>query len=415
MDSLSEDWVSQPRSGSPEPSLPSLSHSTSSNLRASISRIPKYDPRKQSWAAEPISQEMPLAERTQSDNNIPTLERQARRPSKRREELSNSTRGQPSRRASTSSTQSAEYNTMQHHKATSLSPQKISKETPEWKRRLLQGDVAYGEQRDLFSPAGLENIFRPPPPGQVSPSRPSVKHFEDESIIMPSSPPPFDIHGDPLENPKDGLENRNKPRVVQYRLASDDDNEFSTNDISCSSNFRPAVSQSDAGDRKISGQTVRNEKLSPIIIPRHHTIDGLIDYGGLDLSAKELQNRLEDLNADSQAESDVDKQTNASEMPENMTADTEEFARNGRFVNLRRGGHSQEGSFQRRMLSPSSLPAIDESALLPEESMQASTPKVLPNIKKTRQFRDDFGMTTLPILSVKFTTPWQWEDSEYAA
>jgi len=165
LDSLSEDWVSQPRSsGSPAPSLPSLSNSTtnSSSLQAKSSRIPKFNPQKQAWTA-PIDSNSPLSERSVNDHNLPLSQRDLRRPSKLRGEISKSVRGrQHSRTFSASTTHSTQVHTVQH-KSTSLSPKKSTYETPEWKRRLLQGDVAYGEQRDLFSPAGLESIFHPPP------------------------------------------------------------------------------------------------------------------------------------------------------------------------------------------------------------------------------------------------------------
>ena len=421
LDSLSEDWVSQPRSsGSPAPSLPSLSNSTSdtSNALARSSRIPKYNPQKQSWTATHDGNNSPLSERSLNENNIPLSQRAIRRPSKLRGEISNSTRGRLlSRTASASTTRSTQYHTIQHNKSVSLSPKKAIHETPEWKRRLLHGDVAYGEQRDLFSPAGLENIFRPPPPPEKSPAR----NFDEGSVAMPSSPPPYnnrrEIHEAESEMSIEDQkmeENQHiqKPRVMKYTLADEGGSEFSPNDLSRSSSFQPiiltsrkeqhhdlfpdSVASSDFSaaqkgnneartGRTISGQSdFRNEELSPIYISRHNTVDGNIDYAALDLPAEELHQRLEGLQVKDYRQSMDDAEDTLQVLPGDMTVETDDYAHNGRFVNLRRGGHSQEGSFQKRMLSPSSLPAIDESAMLPEESMQASTPKQLPNIKKTR-------------------------------
>lgn len=50
-------------------------------------------------------------------------------------------------------------------------------------------------------------------------------------------------------------------------------------------------------------------------------------------------------------------------LPEDLSTGTDTFAANGGFVNMRRGGYSNDGSFQRRPLSPSSLPACDSSRL----------------------------------------------------
>ena len=400
--------MSQPRSsGSPVPSLPSFSDSAtseSSNLQTSISRIPKFDPKKQEWTAPHEPGSTPLGERSLSENNIPLSQRVSRGSSKLRDEMSNSMRGRPPRRASISTVASSPYNTVQY-KSHSLSPEKGSQETPEWKRRLIHGEVAYGEQRDLFAPAGLENIFRPP-----SPQHASAKKFEDSSVI-PSSPPVYD-NGRETQVRSDS-NTQKTPRGVVYKLVDESSDEFSANDLSYSSNFRPVLRGSqqtstkddksstqllpsiahqetvvDGAMRMVSGQSdIRNEELSPIYVSRHHTIEGKINYAAMDVSASELQERLDNLQENPQEEFTADF-SNENDMSQdlraNITVETDDYAHNGHFVNLRRGGHSEEGSFQKRMLSSTSLPAIDESDMLPEESMQASTPKQLPQLQKTR-------------------------------
>ncbi|TVY73157.1 Septation initiation network scaffold protein cdc11 [Lachnellula suecica] len=427
LDSLSEDWVSQPRSsGSPALSLPSLSDDTSEsdNARAKSSRIPIYQPQKKSWNAGPDS---PLSERSTNEHNIPLSQRGSKPPSKLRDELPGSVRGRHhSRTASASTTQSIQHHTVQH-KSTSLSPKRDSRETPEWKRRLLQGDVAYGEQRDLFSPAGIENIFRPPQSQPVSPSKlQSRVASEEESVVMPSSPPPYNcnrVNQEAESEPDQGEEmedqRRRQPRGVNYKLADDGNSEFSANDLSRSSSFQPrraaqngpgrdsdlSISQQEGpvegAGRTVSGQSdMRNEELSPIYITRQNTIGGSIDYAANVPPAAELKQRLQAIKEDSPLRTSDTLDESSRVALEDMTADTDDFAHNGQFINSRRGGRSHEGSFQRRMLSPSSLPAIDESGI-PEESMQASTPKHLPNIRKTRasnEYRDPpaQGLSSLP-------------------
>ncbi|KAH8601399.1 hypothetical protein B0O99DRAFT_648747 [Bisporella sp. PMI_857] len=419
LDSLSEDWISQPRSaGSPVPSLPSFSRSTSSttsNLRTSISRIPKFDSQKQSWVT-PHDSSNPLGERSPSENNIPSSQRAARGQSKVQEELSDLTRGRPARRASTSTIASSLCHTVQH-KSLSLSPKKGTPGTPEWKRRLLHGDIAYGEQRDLFAPAGLENIFRPPSSQPSSPQKFTDNVAEEESIML-SSPPAHDHVRIAQDIHKVGDENgSSQPKTMKYTLVDDDFSDFSTNDLSYGSNFRLSMKGQPRNDRArtlsqqtlplsftrnrdgmkradrvISGQSdLRNEGLSPIYVSRHNTVGGMVDDTALDLSATELHDRLENIreNATPEFENNDTNNNNSSQvLPADVTNETEDYAHNGRFVNLRRGGHSQEGSFHQRMLSSTSLPVIDESAMLPEESMQASTPKQLPNIRKTRTSTD---------------------------
>ncbi|KAE8453415.1 hypothetical protein EG329_010276 [Mollisiaceae sp. DMI_Dod_QoI] len=415
--SLSEDWVSQhPSSGSPAPSLPSLGDSVSSTSRATSSRIPKYNPQKQAWTAANDAANSPLSERSLNEHNVPLSQRSQRQSSKLRE-VTNGDRGRRlSRTLSASTTQSVQYHTIQH-KSLSLSPKKERQETPEWKRRLLHGEVAYGEQRDLFSAAGLETIFQPPPETSTSPNKLPTREFDDVgSVAMPSSPPLYDFERDQMteerRHDEDNSQRRQQPRAMKYRLADSDGSDFSTNDLSRGSSFQltsrsvrgnenPAHLSEPASEmessalqhrdiangagRTASGQSdVRNEELSPIFISRHNTIDGKIDYAALNLPADELQKRMEDIREESSILPNEDQHDVSEPLPVDMTIETDDFAHNGRFVNLQRGGHSQEGSFQKRMLSPSSLPAIDESAMLPEESMQASTPKQLCNMKRTR-------------------------------
>ncbi|KAF4624667.1 hypothetical protein G7Y89_g13503 [Cudoniella acicularis] len=418
LDSLSEDWVSQPRSsGSPAPSLPSLIDSTSSSSPSRVisSRIPKYDVLKKAWTTAPGNNNSPLSERSLNNNNIPLSQRGSRSPSKLRDEVIPNVGGKGhARTVSESTSRSTQCHTIQH-KSAHVSPNRGTHETPEWKRRLLNGDVAYGEQRDLFSPAGLENIFRPPPPQVQSSIKLQTSTIEEASIIMPSSPPPYNADREiPLQTASSDedqpreiqQEGKQQTRGIQYKQTDESISEFSANDLSRSSSFQPrtlashdkpvegAVSSPGssvshkqellpAPGRVFSGQSdIRNEGLSPIYISRHNTVDGKIDYA-MDLEPAELQHRLEQYREETPSQ-DFEDHESSRIVLEDLTADTDDFAHNGKFVNLRRGGHSEEGSFQKRMLSPSSLPAIDESAMLPEESMQASTPKQLPNIRKTR-------------------------------
>ncbi|CAL3962548.1 hypothetical protein PZA11_000324 [Diplocarpon coronariae] len=436
LDSLSEDWVSQPRSsGSPIPSLPSLPNSTfdSSNVRAASSRIPKYNPQKQSWTAPQDLGNSPLSERSTNEANIPLSQRAQRRHSKLRE---TATRGRrTSRTLSASSTQSVQHHTVKH-KSVSLSPNRGIHETPEWKRRLLHGDVAYGEQRDLFSPAGLENLFLPPPSQNTSPSKmKSARDFENGSSVMPSSPPPYSSNrvqqAGPVtrgEDTEDVTENRQKPRSMQYRLASQFGSEFSVNDLSQSSLFQPAkascrqevnirsesISEPESSvlrlqdpGRTVSGQIdMRNEELSPIYVARHNTIDGKVDFAALNLPPDELKQRLDSIRENSPSLSEQDKSNTSEVLSANLTVETDDFAHNGRFVNFKRGGHSHEGSFQKRMLSPSSLPAIDES-LLRDQSMQANPPKELPNVRKIRASSDCQRNVQDPNSATELHTPHQ--------
>ena len=310
------------------------------------------------------------------------------------------------------------------HKSLSVSPKKSKQgqDTPEWKRRLLHGEVAYGEQRDLFSPASLENIFRPPP-SQIPSSFRSPERFHAEDFAMPSSPPPYGI-GNRSQSKSSSTTDTGEEcqattskelRKLKYRMVDTGSQQFSEDSLSQNSSFYPAFSVSEKRSngtqqniisdglsrqlgmssessinmeavRVVSGQSdVRHEDLSPIFISRHNTVDGQIDYSALDLPAAELQQRLQNLTVNDKLPSSKSSEESSQLLPGNETVETEEFTHIGKFVNLGRGGGSEDGSFQRRMLSPSSLPPVDESAMLCEASVEASTPKNLPSFGKPPQ------------------------------
>ncbi|KAA8565653.1 hypothetical protein EYC84_009504 [Monilinia fructicola] len=106
----------------------------------------------------------------------------------------------------------------------------------------------------------------------------------------------------------------------------------------------------------------------------------------MDIPPAELQERLEKLGTnDSNIINETEDLQNSSRpITSDVTTDTDDFRRNGQFVNSRRGGRSEEGSFQKQMLSPSSLPPIDESELPVDGSPQDSSEKQLPKIRKMR-------------------------------
>lgn len=234
LDSLSEDWISQPNSeNSPAGSLPSLPGSTppSSNSvqeRPFASRIPVLKS-----LAQPShdSSALPLSERSPNSYNVP-IPHTSKQSSKLRNEISGAGQDRRvSRTLSVSSSQSVQHHTVQH-RSISSSPQK-SRNTPEWKKRLLHGDVAYGDQRDLFSPVGLENIFKPPPPARQSSAKSLELQSKSEDVTMRSSPPPYKAKEVPQPS------ERQAPKPISYKLADTGSDQFSECDLSQSSSFRP--------------------------------------------------------------------------------------------------------------------------------------------------------------------------------
>ncbi|KAI0843711.1 hypothetical protein F5Y06DRAFT_255639 [Hypoxylon sp. FL0890] len=426
LDSLSEDWVSQPRSETSQDQLPSFSSSqanTSRNSqRKSLSRIPRYNgggnttPRKPQQSAHNSSAVNILSER--SVNGIHVRGSQRSKPS---QETKASPRGRYlSRSASASTTASVVHNTL-HNKSQSASPSKAKENVPEWKRRLVYGELNYGESKDLFSSAGtgLENIFRPPVAPESTGDE-TLGNDEDgvNESTLPSSPPPYsrpmqhetnDESFEPSANESLVPHSPPPPKNMTFRRTEEDNQESSRGGQLTSDSYDDGQDQgtnepSEQSDmflnpndgldasRKTSGQSViRNEDLSPILLSRHSS-DGKVSFAPIELPAEQLRKRLENLKRNQML---LDSEPNSYLEPEPTSAvsgslkinTTEEFFKNGAFINFQRGGRSGEGSFRRRPLSPPLGP--DTSDMLPESSLQASTPKQFPTVRIDRVASED--------------------------
>lgn len=370
-----------------------------------------------------------LSERTSSRLNArsPSSSKNKSNPSERRSSPIDSLKSP--RSLSDSSLQSVIHNTVRH-KASSSSPQKDQErfKTPEWKRRVLKGEIGYGEQRDLFSPMGLENIFHPGT-GASRPQQKKGRKFEcARDGDFPSSPPPYPsgLQSKSLRSGSDIIpvvnnalevldeeeeERATSPANSQDRADRQDrdhdrssERQGSRTDARCDDNEllaaqchtddqdgEPSVSSVQErveGNRTVSGRDdSRNEKFSPVFVSKHNTVDGRIDYAALDLSYGHLKQEIgrlasqEDFRPSTRS-SDHDVQYGHSHsregsvsperqsqdwtsqsLPDDLSTSTEVFASKGGFINMRRGGYSNDGSFLKRNLSPSSNPGFDNSDL----------------------------------------------------
>lgn len=403
LDSLSEDWPSRAGSeaslhAAPSP-LDKKKVANPSERASTPSRIPRFQgkPHGRPAAASPENSNV-LSERSANDINVMSA---PRIPSKLSREIKLADSIPPkSRSVSAATVGSVVHNTV--HQTTQASSPHKKGDTPEWKRRLVYGDIAYGEQRDLFSSAGagLENIFKPPQPPQhstiaedVAEANESVVERQNETTL-PSSPPPY---------PEIRENNEQEPRQRKMRYALVED--FSIDPSSLDSNLerdrdgfqvnyeeiddvfaaKSGEHQDRVVSRKISGQSdVHNEELSPIWISRRNASDGRVSFAPIELPAEQLRQRLEKLRRNQMLlDSDWDRESAAADgfrVSERIDT-TDDYARNGGFLNLRRGGRSADGSFRERPLSDQL--DVDTSEMFPEESLQASTPKQFPSAKST--------------------------------
>ena len=198
MDSLSEEWISQPRSSTPA-SMREGPSKTSTTSSAPQSRIPRFKARSTSnpsvLEGGSIAQRessLALVEKKISDLNT-SGKRSPKPPIKHNGQENRASPAQSIRRhTSTNSVPSVQQGTVQC-KIPRTSP--ITKEnlrgTPDWKRRVLDGLGKPGDQRDLFSPMGLEHVFKPPSTRKKPQHRKERKYEPLAADEFPSSPPPF--------------------------------------------------------------------------------------------------------------------------------------------------------------------------------------------------------------------------------
>lgn len=406
---LDEDWV-QPATVPANPTyteLTSASHDANS-LGGSVnrSRIPRRSSSGQSQitpsGASSQKRRMPLSQLNSSANNA-----------MREASLGSQTIG--ARSVSVASADSVvHYDTMARSK--SASPRK--QPTLEWKKRLVGGEVGYGDQTDLFGPSGLENIFQSParrfssrPSSQDKSILPSFSRTKQQ-VIMPSSPPPWPSNVDlTLQSTSDGADLANSLNAVEEELLDEllEDEEAvqgSVRHVRAAEESPHAVEQSrldeqsglqdpdvtDNNDsvskpsfgvksiqrstcRTVSGESdLQHEELSPVFVSKHTTVSGTIGYTPLDSN---LVKQMEAMDLRSPRPL-LNKQSGSRKIEDSigfedtdLPTGTPPLTKLGEFVNVRRGGLSNHGSFKNRPLSPS--PSEHPSFSAVEEPMAQST------------------------------------------
>ena len=414
IDTLSEEWPSQPPSERSESTRESSSAQDNSSpiSSASQSRIPRYKHRSTSSlglndtmasrrrASGPTDKNLKnaLSEKTSSNLNC-SHQRSANGLFK----LSSPKPGTRPQSKRHSSVGSILADTVQHK----VSPIRNGnlQGTPEWKRRVLKGNVGPGEQADLFAPKGLENMFRPPTvnskllPKQRKGPKVQVASVED----YPSSPPSYPSAVIGASSAKTTEPKRKQPMSMVHLEALEEEGEQSPKSKGKGKDRRRTAQtrgSTQSGSvlvhsRVTSGQSQdRDEQISEIYtLP--NTIDGRVHYAAVDGSMRRLHSQMDKLRLqqqnfpgsrssdggisyaegsplDSLPPDNLKSDSTSHSLPDDLSMGTDIFASNGGFVNVRRGGYSNEGSFQRRPLSPSSLPDFDDSRLTSPHTLERS-------------------------------------------
>lgn len=385
LDCCSEDWVSEPRS-----SINSLPNGTPDKSRRSSnsgvqSRIP---------LAAPRSSLLPSNIHTRQPSISSLLDQAENEPASTKQHQLNSNSSVAAstdiRSPSSYSNCASENGTMQVKPCRGS----VKNGTPEWKRRVIRGEISADEQCDLFGPLGLENVFKPPP----AESRPVFEGFPKRNRIMSSKAPNTAM--DP-----NGLVSGTCPRndtlePTPAGSAKESPAPPSIHKSSPSSNYNyTGLSKDDTRLRSVSGrEELRNEGISPIFLTRNNTTKSQMDYAPLDEALGQLEARLGKSplkdgrrrscgGSDDGVYYDQDDQANQSmpndnmlemtcqSLPEDLSMGTQELGSNDAFASLRRAGYSNEASFQKQGLSPSSVPSrLLSSACLLNSHIPSSPP-----------------------------------------
>ena len=439
-DSLSEEWVSQPREDGSSPASPSPSfiRSTSSQQsRRSQSRIPRaiggspsspltnttFQCRRRPSTGTSTRSNEPLREVTAAHINASIGKSGLKHPSNLKEQPK-STKAKPDRKPSTVPSAQGTVSRRPANVVTPKSQRKYG--TPDWKKRLRK-DIASGQSQDLFSPIGLEGVFRPisrsgtpgkgnqmdlrqiqslqssPPP---YPPTNIARSAQAQKLPLPRAPQ-WGVEDGPRES-YETAEATSQEAVSRGPLADRSGTKHTDSEHSASPDSYPqciddcgnstAVGSESShngsasvcynsvvGDRKSSGRTEdKNENISPLFVSRHNTVDGQVGYAPIDLSISQLRKRMDKFRQDKQHRlssvanhqrySDGDSPQDQSgipshsdwqnqSLPDDLSTGTAAFTLNNGFVTTRRGCRSTESSFMRRSLSPSSEQVTNRTGL----------------------------------------------------
>ncbi|KAL9041280.1 MAG: hypothetical protein Q9214_004163, partial [Letrouitia sp. 1 TL-2023] len=271
---------------------------------------------------------------------------------------------------------------------------------------------AGGTQPDLFGPIGLEKIFKPPTVGpRPKVKRKGLKRYEPAKVEeFPSSPPPYPSGLAPDQSFQYAAEG--EASVVRPIEAIAEESEKGGNDLAaCDAHDMPPRDDKREQEASQEEQCIsdiiddKNERLSRIALSRlrttsvdenTHKLKSPSQSPDRNMSRRQSCSKSKD-DAKTPIESRTPSQTSGSgpslgdwtshSLPDDLSTGTDVFAAHGGFVNIRRGGYSNDGSFHRRPLSSSSLPDFDASELRSPSPNKIKHPVVVSSSGKAQEIR----------------------------
>jgi hypothetical protein len=264
------------------------------------------------------------------------------------------------------------YGTVAHNTvARSPTKEKDSHGTPEWRRRLVKGELGYGDQTDLFGNTGLQNIFQKPTesPFEDTPQPKRKLDLLKGIAAIPSSPPPWPAQQQQQQQRQQRPERHHEEETTEAGRQDSPQGDAAQEEEDSSAIHAPRASTQDV-PRTVSGQIeFENESFSPVYLTTNLKIgQPAVANATPNFRGSELANRLRQIGSPpaSQYQSIAEESAlnhsredssfarlQDESLPEGLPAGTPDMADVGKFVELRRGGYSRDGSFRHRALSPS--------------------------------------------------------------
>ena len=225
LEDLSEEWIPQTtvdasahEAHSPPPiqvsqSVPPKQRSRLPRMRQSSGSFSEVSLRHVAKDLRPSKLRHALAERSLSDNNI------AQPGSPEESQLEHSRSASFAHSASQGSIDcgTVAHNTVARSPAKDINQQ----DTPEWRRRIVNGDLGYGDQTDLFGNTGLQNIFQKPSENPLDDDRQQPKGklgLLKGLSAMPSSPPPWPRATGEIEQREQRVDNADEPQESEFEV-----------------------------------------------------------------------------------------------------------------------------------------------------------------------------------------------------
>ncbi|KAL5343534.1 hypothetical protein BJX70DRAFT_352739 [Aspergillus crustosus] len=433
LDSLSDDWVSLPGTP-PSPAAAFTRSPINTSRRSSLQNTPSRIPVPARRSVEPspspgLKKKVPRpCHHIRREPPTPRTPRTPKTPSKLRSPVPDKTKTSPRpnppsgrkkppsmdgrsplRSVSNASSQPGQQSTVQ------IRPKKESGKqgTPEWRKRLVNGDIPASDQRDLFAPIGLESVFKPPSPGSPlagSTPIPRMKqpddgwNFSTNSVAENKRKSPR-----PVSRSSRGSERKASGKSVprQSSRTEQQHGKQTTSPMMRKQQARlsphgihgPSDLPENAQMRSASGlEDLRNEDITPITFSRTNTVDGNGTAEIIKSALKQVTTKLERLHLapedrpisrasdsvllgqpgepvdDAAVEDDDLLDVTSHSLPQDLSMGTLDYRGRSAFASLQGDPYVDERSFHKDRLSPVGFPSHRLSPFIRPSSRIRSSP-----------------------------------------